>query len=101
MDSPVEFRLPISPTLSFYRRIHLFCAALRRLRTPYAEALVRVVVGDNPDLDEVRKANAWAENYPVTWHAVPPEIFEQHHYFGTADFRYLLPPPSKGVVVLM
>ena len=101
MALPVEFRVPISPTVSFYRRTHLFCAALRRLGKPYAEATVHVVVGDEPDLSDVRKANAWAEGYPVEWHAVPSGIFQEHHYFGTADFRYLIPSPRDGIVILM
>ena len=101
MSAPIEFRIPISPRSSFYRRVHFFCAALQRLPRVYAEARVRIVVGDDADLEQVRAENRWSSQYNVEWHGVPPGIFADHHYFGTADFRYLLPAPADGLVVLM
>jgi hypothetical protein len=59
------------------------------------------VVGDDADLEQVRAENRWSSQYNVKWHAVPPDIFADHYYFGTSDFRYLLPAPSGGLVVLM
>jgi hypothetical protein len=49
------------------------------------------VVGDDADLEQMRAENSWSSQYNVEW----------HHYFGTADFRYLLPAPAGGLVVLM
>lgn len=101
MSAPVEFRIPISPRTSFYRRVHFFCAALQRLPRAYAEAKVRIVVGGDVGLDQVQAENRWSSQYNVEWHRVPPDVFAEHHYFATADLRYLLPAPSGGLVVLM
>ena len=101
MSAPIEFRIPISPRTSFYRRVHFFCAALQRLPRTYAEARVRIVVGDDVGLDQVQAENRWSSQYNVEWHRVPPDVFAEHHYFATADLRYLLPAPSGGLVVLM
>lgn len=101
MSAPIEFRIPIAPRSSFYRRVHFFCAALQRLPRAYAEARVRIVVGDDVGLDQVQAENRWSSQYNVEWHRVPPHVFAEHHYFATADLRYLLPAPSGGLVVLM
>ena len=101
MSAPVEFRIPIAPRSSFYRRVHFFCAALQRLPRAYAEATVRIVVGDDVGLDQVQAENRWSSQYNVEWHRVPSDVFAEHHYFATADLRYLLPAPSGGLVVLM
>lgn len=98
MRPQIEFRIPISPTAEFYERIHLFCAALRRVEGE--QAAVTVVVGDHADLSEVRRDNRWSANYHVQWHRVPDEIFAAYSYYGTADFRYLLPESAADVVVL-
>lgn len=96
----IEFRIPIAPTISFYNRVHFFCAALRRLGRGYADTLVRIVVGDYADLDEVRRTNAWAAQYNLQWHRVPDEVSAAHHYYGTSDFRYALPESTADLVVL-
>jgi hypothetical protein len=101
VSAPIEFRIPIAPRSSFYRRVHFFCAALQRLPRAYAEARVRIVVGDDVGLDQVQAENRWSSQYNVEWHRVPPDVFAKHHYFATADLRYLLPAPSGGLVVLM
>jgi hypothetical protein len=100
MVPQIEFRIPIAPTISFYNRVHFFCAALRRLGRGYADALVRIVVGDYADLDEVRRTNAWATEYNLQWHRVPDEVSAAHHYYGTSDFRYALPESTADLVVL-
>src|SRR4051812_20841172 len=99
MGRRIEFRIPISPTPDFYERVHLFCAALRRAE-PGSAILVRVVVGDNADLSQVQRANRWSSKYDVEWHRVPDEIFAAHSFYGTADFRYLLPDRASDLVVL-
>jgi hypothetical protein len=96
----LEFRLPISPTKSFYDRVHFFCATLRRLGKGYADATVRVTVGGAVDLRDVRRANSWSENYPVEWWPVPDDLFQAQGYFGTSDFRYHLPETSADLVIL-
>lgn len=52
---------------------------------------MQVTVGDRADVEKVRNENPWSENFPVQWHRVPDELGEKHGYFGTSDFRYLLP----------
>jgi len=96
----IEFRIPIAPTIAFYNRVHFFCAALRRLGQGHADTLVSIVVGDYADLDEVRRANAWATDYNVQWHRVPEDVSVTHHYYGTSDFRYALPESTADLVVL-
>ena len=96
----IEFRIPIAPTVSFYNRVRFFCAALRRLGRGYTDSLVRIVVGDYADLDEVRRANTWATQYNLQWHRVPDEVSAAHHYYGTSDFRYALPESTADLVVL-
>jgi hypothetical protein len=96
----IEFRIPIAPTMAFYNRVHFFCAALRRLGPSHADSLVRIVVGDYADLDEVRRINAWATQYNLQWHRVPDEVSAVHDYYGTSDFRYALPESTADLVVL-
>jgi len=96
----IEFRIPVAPTISFYNRVHFFCAALRRLGRGHADTLIRIVVGDYADLDEVRRINAWATQYNLQWHRVPEEVSAAHDYYGTSDFRYALPESTADLVVL-
>jgi hypothetical protein len=95
-----EFRIPIAPRPAFYHRVRFFCAALRRLGPPYSEALVRVTVGDNADLRTVEKENEWSSDFPLEWHIVPRDLVETHGYFGTSDYRYLLPDAGADLVIL-
>jgi len=69
----IEFRIPAAPTAAFYNRVHFFCATLRRLGPGYVDALVRVVVGDDADLDRVQRENPWATQYNLEWHGVPSD----------------------------
>jgi len=101
MSPQIEFRIPISPTPDFYERVHLFCAALRRLETASSKNLVSIVVGDGADLSRTRRDNFWAEQYEVKWYRVPDEIFAAYSYHGTADFRYLLPDRGADLVILV
>ncbi len=96
----MEFRLPIAPRPAFYHRIRFFCAALRRLGAGYEDAPVRVTVGDCANLDRVRADNGWAEDFPLEWHRVPDELVQAHQYFGTSDYRYLLPESDADLIIL-
>jgi hypothetical protein len=100
MTLPIEFRIPASPTPPFYNRVRFFCAALRRLGGSYAEAPVKVCVGDHADIGKVRAETPWTARYNVEWHGVPSKIFTDHWYYGTADYRYLLPEPAADLIVL-
>ncbi len=86
--------------MSFYNRVHFFCAALRRLGRRYVDSPVRIVVGDYTDLNEVRRANPWATQYNLQWYRVPDEVAAAHNYYGTSDFRYALPESTADLVVL-
>ena len=70
VSAPIEFRIPISPRSSFYRRVNFSCAALKRPPRAYAETRetrVRVVVGDDAvlELEPVWAENRWSSQYNV------------------------------------
>lgn len=95
----MEFRLPIAPQPSFYHRVRFFCAALRRLGAGYDKVPVRVAVGDRADMESVRAANRWADEFPLEWYRVPDELVDSHHYFGTSDYRYFVPESKVDLVI--
>lgn len=95
----VEFRVPMSPTRSFYYQARLFDFALRRLRGRYAEAKVSMVVGDKERVEKIKADNAWSAGRNVEWMAVPESIFDRYGIHGTADFRYLLPSKADFIVL--
>ena len=97
---PLEFRIPISPTRGFFSQIRFFNFALRRLGSPYDSARLRIVVGDNCDIDAVRAQNDWSSSYNIVWHAVPADIFDRYGIWGTANWRLILPPEDAEVIVL-
>ena len=100
-DLRVEFRLPISPTAKFFAQVRFFNFALRRLQSRrYRDAKVAVVVGDRCDLDEVRATNAWSEDFNIVWERAPDAVFDEFHYWGTANWRLNLPPGDADVVIL-
>jgi hypothetical protein len=97
----LEFRIPISPTGKFFAQVRFFNFALRRLEAaPYRDARICVVVGDGCDLDAVRRQNSWSENYNVAWERAPDEVFDEFHYWGTANWRLNLPADDADVVIL-
>ena len=95
----LEVRIPISPTRSFFHQVRFFEHALRSLGGAYATALVRVVVGDDADMAEVRRRNAWSAGRPVEWIGVPGDIFARYGMWGTADWRLVLEPVADLVVL--
>jgi hypothetical protein len=82
-----DFRIPISPTPGFYSQVRLYNYALRRLGAPYSDARLVVVVGDNCDIDAVRRQNPWSDNFNVEWAGVPHDIFSRFGIFGTGTWR--------------
>jgi hypothetical protein len=97
----VEFRIPISPTEKFFALVRFYNFALRRLDSaPYREARVVVTVGNNCDLDAVRRQNKWSENFNILWERVPDEIFDEFNWAGTANWRLNRPADDIDVVVL-
>jgi hypothetical protein len=104
MSPPVtraEFRIPISPTETFFSLVRFYNFALRRLPSPrYRDARLVVVVGDHCDLDAVRRRNTWSEKFNVAWERVPDEIFDEFHWGGTANWRLSLPADGADVIVL-
>ena len=95
----LEFRIPISPTPQFYSTLRLAALSLRSLGSPYDSAQMLVSVGDYADLDMVRAANAWSEDFPIEWRAVPHELFREYSYTGTGVDRFLA--PSEADVILL
>jgi hypothetical protein len=95
----LEIRIPISPTRSFFQQVRFFDYALRRLGPRYQNALLRVVVGDHANLQEVQNANPWAKGRPIEFIAVPGTVFDRYGIHGTADFRLMLEPKADIVVL--
>lgn len=48
----------------------------------------------------MRRQNSWSENFNVTWERVPDDIFEEFHYWGTANWRLNIPADDVDVVIL-
>jgi len=100
-DLRLEFRIPISPSERFFSQVRFFNFALRRLEAArYRNARITVVVGDQCDMDAVRRQNSWSENFNVTWERVPDDIFQEFHYWGTANWRLNIPVCDVDVVIL-
>jgi hypothetical protein len=95
----VEFRVPMSPTRSFYHQARLFDFALRKLGGGYRDAKVAMIVGDNEPIERVRAQNSWSIGRNVEWIAVPPEVFNRYGIHGTADYRYF--PDSNADFVAL
>jgi SAM-dependent methyltransferase len=97
----LEFRIPISPTESFYSQIRLFHYALQRLGAPYSNARIRVVVGDHCDINSVRKSNPWSENAHILWDKVPDSFFAEFGIWGTANWRFHLPIDDSTIILFV
>jgi hypothetical protein len=95
----LEFRIPISPTSGFYSQVRLFDFALGRLGAPYSEAQLLVCVGDNCDIDSVRRSNNWSADR-IRWEAVPSEVFDEFGIHGTADWRLIPAAPDADLIIL-
>lgn len=95
----VEFRVPISPTPQFYSTVRLAALSLRSLGPPYDSARIVVSVGDYADVDTVRAANAWSEDFPIEWRAVSHEFFRKYSYVGTATDRFLAASEADVIVL--
>ena len=98
-DMRLDFRIPISPTPSFFAQIRMFDFALRRLGPPYSLARLSVCVGEDCNLDAVRAANAWSAGR-VHWEAVPRAVFAEFGYHGTADWRLTRDAGAADLVIL-
>jgi len=97
----IEFRIPISPTEKFYSLVRFFNFGLRRLEgAAYQDARLLVVVGDYCDLDAVRRANQWSENFNIAWEATPTSVFDEFHWGGTANWRLHVPAGDSDVIFL-
>lgn len=97
----VEFRIPISPTGRFFSQVRFFNFALRRLSAShYRNAKLRIVVGDHCDLNDVRRQNAWSEDFDIAWERTPDDVFDEFNWAGTANWRLCIPADDADVVVL-
>jgi hypothetical protein len=96
----LEFRIPISPTEGFYSQIRLFNFALRRLGAPYDQARLLVVVGDNCDINSVRRQNRWSERFNIAWERVPDDLFNEAGIWGTANWRLNIPAGDAEIICL-
>lgn len=99
-DLQLEFRIPISPTPGFFAQARLFHFALQQLGPRYRNARLRIVVGDNCDLNAVVAANSWSDGQNVVWNAVPRGLFDVAGIWGTANWRLSIPAGDADVVIL-
>lgn len=96
----LEFRIPISPTPSFFSQVRLFNYALRRLGPAYESARLLLVVGDHGDMESVLRQNSWSEDFNIVWERVPDAIADQFGIWGTANWRLKLPSGDADVIIL-
>lgn len=95
----IEFRIPISPTRSFFHQVRFYESTLRKLGGVYASAKLTVIVGDNADMERVRAENDWSAGRNVEWIGAPTEVFNRYGYYGTADYRYA--PESEADLIIL
>jgi hypothetical protein len=95
----LEFRLSISPKPEFYSTVRLAALSLRKLGAPYDCARIVVSVGDCVDLDTIRSANEWSEDFPVEWRSVSHELFRKQSYLATHNDRYFAPGGADFIVM--
>lgn len=100
MIERVEFRIPISPTQSFYDQVRLFEFGLRRSGPEASNATLRVCVGGDVDLEEIIAANLWSKGRNVVWERVPDSTYSRHWIYGTANWRLAQGPGYADIIVL-
>jgi hypothetical protein len=96
----IEFRIPISPTPSFFSQVRFFNYALRRLGAPYDRARLLVVVGDHCDIEQVCQENRWSEDFNIVWERVPDDVFAEFGIWGTANWRLNVPVGDSDIIIL-
>ena len=96
----LEFRIPISPTPGFFAQVQLFHFALQQLGPRYANARLRIIVGDKCDLRSVQDTNTWAHGYNVVWERVPDGLFDVANIWGTANWRLSIGAEDADVIIL-
>jgi hypothetical protein len=96
----LEVRLPVAPRPGFYSNVRLAALSLARLGEPYSSALITVSVGDYANLDEIRAANKWSENFPVVWRCVSRAVCDAEGP-GWAVHRDKFETGARANIVLM
>lgn len=99
-DLRLEFRIPISPTRGFFAQVRLFHFALQKLGQRYADARLRVIVGDKCDLSAVISENSWSRRFNVIWERVPDALYDVSGIWGTANWRMSIGADDVDVIVL-
>ena len=84
MRTLVEFRVPISPTPFFFRRVHFLAASLRRLGGRLADHEIVVPVGGDVEPYNLYAAQPWSTRYPLIWRWVSREAFRRDGYWETS-----------------
>lgn len=96
----LEIRVPISPKALFFNRIHYLAASLAENAGPYRDTRITVVIGDDADEWDVSAELPWSRKYPIRWHWMPRELYQQDTYFATRLVRYTLPAVTDVVLML-
>ena len=75
----LELRTTISPTPSFFRRIHFLAASLRDLGGALADHEIVVSVGGGQP-ENYYRTQPWSNRYPLIWRPVDPEAYARLGY---------------------
>lgn len=78
----LELRTTISPTPSFFRRIHFLAASLRDLGGALADHEIVVSVGGGQP-ENYYRTQPWSNRYPLIWRPVDPEAYARLGYRAT------------------
>src|ERR1700751_4013181 len=90
-QADLEIHIPISPTDNFFTMVHYFAASLRQNGGRIANSQIVVTVGADQEAEDLSCKLPWSRHYPIRWHWVPRDVFQQHTYYATALERFRLP----------
>jgi hypothetical protein len=82
-----EIHVPIAPTPSFFARVQLLAASVRRFAGALSDSPVIVTVSRDVEPYDLAGALAWSEPLGIEWRWVEREIWDRHGMFGTAFAR--------------
>lgn len=95
----LQVRVPISPTPTFFRRLHYLAASLRDLRGPLADHEIVVSVGEDCEPYDLHDAQPWSKRYPVRWRWIDRDLFKRESYYATRCDRIAQQASARYVML--
>ena len=100
----IEVRIPISPAMHYYNRIHLITHSIRSLGGEFKDARIRVSVGSREKPIDLHRLLPWSRRLGIIWHWVERDRYmawdkTAHPYIATIMDRFR--PPFDAETVLM